>query len=49
MKMFSSANKIAPVSCGLETWEGNWTMVAKNPLGQFTLTDTAELSLRSTF
>lgn len=32
--------------CVLDQWEDNWTLVAKNPLGQHTLTDTAELSNR---
>ncbi|KAM8759768.1 LIF receptor subunit alpha a isoform 3-T3 [Acanthopagrus schlegelii] len=27
-------------------WEGNWTLVAVNPLGQYSLTDSAELSHR---
>lgn len=33
-------------TCTLDTWEGNWTLVAKNLLGQYSLTDTAELSHR---
>nr|XP_040051943.1 LIF receptor subunit alpha a [Gasterosteus aculeatus aculeatus] len=29
--------------CSETWWEGNWTLVAKNPLGQHVLTDAAEL------
>ncbi|KAM8886458.1 LIF receptor subunit alpha a isoform 1-T2 [Spinachia spinachia] len=32
--------------CSDPLWEGNWTLVAKNPLGQYALTDAAELSHR---
>ncbi|KAJ7994315.1 hypothetical protein DPEC_G00264600 [Dallia pectoralis] len=32
--------------CVLDQWEGNWTLVAVNPLGQFKLTDTGELGHR---
>lgn len=32
--------------CSETWWEGNWTLVAKNPLGQHVLTDAAELSHR---
>uniref|UniRef100_A0A665T0M0 Leukemia inhibitory factor receptor-like n=1 Tax=Echeneis naucrates TaxID=173247 RepID=A0A665T0M0_ECHNA len=32
--------------CSLPQWEGNWTLVAVNPLGQYSLTDSAELSHR---
>ncbi|XP_040011344.1 LIF receptor subunit alpha a [Xiphias gladius] len=32
--------------CSVAQWEGNWTLVAVNPLGQYSLTDSAELSHR---
>uniref|UniRef100_A0A4W5JPX4 LIF receptor subunit alpha a n=1 Tax=Hucho hucho TaxID=62062 RepID=A0A4W5JPX4_9TELE len=32
--------------CGLEQWDGNWTLVARNLLGEFRLTDAAELGHR---
>ncbi|XP_029961330.1 LIF receptor subunit alpha a [Salarias fasciatus] len=32
--------------CELPQWEGNWTLVAVNPLGQHSLTDSAELTHR---
>ncbi|XP_059192814.1 LIF receptor subunit alpha a [Centropristis striata] len=32
--------------CSVAQWEGNWTLVAVNPLGQYNLTDSAELSHR---
>ncbi|XP_035999786.1 LIF receptor subunit alpha a [Fundulus heteroclitus] len=32
--------------CALSQWDGNWTLVAANPLGQYNLTDSAELSHR---
>ncbi|XP_041793611.1 LIF receptor subunit alpha a [Chelmon rostratus] len=32
--------------CTLDQWEGNWTLVAVNPLGQYSLTDYAEISHR---
>uniref|UniRef100_H3C7F2 LIF receptor subunit alpha a n=1 Tax=Tetraodon nigroviridis TaxID=99883 RepID=H3C7F2_TETNG len=32
--------------CTLDRWENNWTLEAKNPLGQHNLTDLAELSHR---
>lgn len=32
--------------CSLPQWDGNWTLVAVNPLGQYSLTDSAELSHR---
>uniref|UniRef100_A0A3Q1CKZ5 Fibronectin type-III domain-containing protein n=1 Tax=Amphiprion ocellaris TaxID=80972 RepID=A0A3Q1CKZ5_AMPOC len=32
--------------CSVPQWEGNWTLVAVNPLGQYSLTDSAELSHR---
>lgn len=32
--------------CTLDQWEGNWTLVAVNHLGQHNLTDSAELSHR---
>ena len=32
--------------CSLAQWEGNMTLVAVNPLGQYSLTDSAELSHR---
>ncbi|KAM3867442.1 LIF receptor subunit alpha a [Diretmus argenteus] len=32
--------------CGLDQWDGNWTLVAENPLGQYSLTDSAELKHR---
>lgn len=32
--------------CVLDQWEGNWTLVARNPLGQHILTDIAELRNR---
>ncbi|AWP07364.1 putative leukemia inhibitory factor receptor-like [Scophthalmus maximus] len=35
-----------PKVCRVEQWEGNWTLVAVNPLGQYSLTDSAELSHR---
>lgn len=34
------------MECTLDQWEGNWTLVAVNPLGQHILTDFAELSHR---
>ncbi|KAK5932265.1 hypothetical protein CgunFtcFv8_003984 [Champsocephalus gunnari] len=34
--------------CRVDHWEGNWTLVAVNPLGQYSLTDSAELSHRVT-
>ncbi|XP_037337701.2 LIF receptor subunit alpha a [Pungitius pungitius] len=40
----STQNKF--VECSDPLWEGNWTLVAKNPLGQYILTDAAELSRR---
>ncbi|KAL6113967.1 lifr [Pungitius sinensis] len=40
----STRNKF--VECSDPLWEGNWTLVAKNPLGQYSLTDAAELSRR---
>lgn len=33
----------------LDQWEGNWTLVAVNPLGQYSLSDSAELSHRGKF
>ncbi|KAM6964861.1 LIF receptor subunit alpha a [Aplochiton taeniatus] len=33
-------------ACGLEQWEGNWTLVASNTLGHLTLNDSAQLSHR---
>lgn len=33
-------------TCTVDKWEGNWTLVAVNPLGQYSLTDSAELSHR---
>ncbi|XP_069563838.1 LIF receptor subunit alpha a [Brachyistius frenatus] len=35
-----------PKECSVAQWEGNWTLVAVNPLGQYSLTDSAELSHR---
>ncbi|XP_037633026.1 LIF receptor subunit alpha a [Sebastes umbrosus] len=32
--------------CTVAQWEGNWRLVAVNPLGQYSLTDSAELSHR---
>ncbi|XP_054466937.1 LIF receptor subunit alpha a [Anoplopoma fimbria] len=32
--------------CSYAQWEGNWTLVAVNPLGQYVLTDSAELRHR---
>ncbi|XP_056152729.1 LIF receptor subunit alpha a [Lampris incognitus] len=32
--------------CSLDQWDGNWTLVAKNPLGTYSLTDSAELRHR---
>ncbi|XP_071393652.1 LIF receptor subunit alpha a [Centroberyx affinis] len=32
--------------CSLAQWDGNWTLVAKNTLGQYSLSDSAELSHR---
>lgn len=32
--------------CSVDHWEGHWTLVATNPLGQYSLTDSAELSHR---
>ncbi|KAM4746051.1 LIF receptor subunit alpha a isoform 2-T2 [Anableps anableps] len=32
--------------CELPQWDGNWTLVAINPLGQYSLTDSAELCHR---
>ncbi|KAM9360915.1 LIF receptor subunit alpha a [Symphorus nematophorus] len=32
--------------CTLDQWEGNWTLLAVNPLGQYLLTDRAEISHR---
>ncbi|KAK1892903.1 Leukemia inhibitory factor receptor [Dissostichus eleginoides] len=34
--------------CRVDHWEGNWTLVVVNPLGQYSLTDSAELSHRVT-
>ncbi|XP_070760842.1 LIF receptor subunit alpha a [Enoplosus armatus] len=34
------------IECSVDQWEGNWTLVAANPLGQYSLTDSAELSHR---
>ncbi|XP_071339386.1 LIF receptor subunit alpha a [Trachinotus anak] len=34
------------VVCSVAKWEGNWTLVAVNPIGQYSLTDSAELSHR---
>ncbi|XP_008292288.1 LIF receptor subunit alpha a [Stegastes partitus] len=33
-------------NCSVPEWEGNWTLVAVNLLGQYSLTDSAELSHR---
>lgn len=33
-------------SCTLDGWAGSWTLVAVNELGQYNLTDSAELSHR---
>ncbi|CAB1319294.1 unnamed protein product [Coregonus sp. 'balchen'] len=38
--------KNSNMHCGWEQWEGNWTLVARNPLGQFRLTDAAQLGHR---
>ncbi|KAM4616964.1 LIF receptor subunit alpha a [Polymixia lowei] len=35
-----------PTVCSVPQWDGNWTLVAKNPLGQYSLTDSAELRHR---
>uniref|UniRef100_A0A672YUC5 Leukemia inhibitory factor receptor-like n=1 Tax=Sphaeramia orbicularis TaxID=375764 RepID=A0A672YUC5_9TELE len=32
--------------CSLEGWKGNWTLVAQNVLGEYSLSDSAELSYR---
>lgn len=32
--------------CSLEGWTGNWTLVAQNVLGEYSLSDSAELSYR---
>ncbi|MEQ2284158.1 hypothetical protein AMECASPLE_018649, partial [Ameca splendens] len=32
--------------CTLSQWDGNWTLLAVNPLGQYSLTDSAEVSHR---
>ncbi|CAN9513060.1 unnamed protein product [Ophioblennius macclurei] len=32
--------------CKLDRWDGNWTLVAVNAIGQYSLTDSAELSHR---
>ncbi|XP_042343816.1 LIF receptor subunit alpha a isoform X2 [Plectropomus leopardus] len=34
------------MECRVAQWEGNWTLVAENTLGQYSLTDSAELSHR---
>lgn len=34
------------IECTLDGWEGNWTLLAANQLGQHKLTDSAELSHR---
>ncbi|XP_068617092.1 LIF receptor subunit alpha a [Brachionichthys hirsutus] len=36
----------AEKNCTFSQWDGNWTLVAVNPLGQYSLTDFAELSHR---
>ncbi|XP_017267919.1 LIF receptor subunit alpha a [Kryptolebias marmoratus] len=39
-------NCTPPQRCSLPEWYGNWTLVAVNPVGQYSLTDSAELSHR---
>ncbi|KAM9743742.1 LIF receptor subunit alpha a isoform 1-T2 [Menidia menidia] len=34
------------LDCIFPHWDGNWTLVAVNPLGQYSLTDSAEISHR---
>ncbi|XP_028312909.1 LIF receptor subunit alpha a [Gouania willdenowi] len=41
-----SSSKQTQKECRAPQWEGNWTLVAVNPLGQHILTDSAELSHR---
>ncbi|XP_038163981.1 leukemia inhibitory factor receptor-like [Cyprinodon tularosa] len=44
---YSINNRYCPQkSCGTPQWDGSWTLVAVNPLGQYTLTDSAELDHR---
>uniref|UniRef100_A0A3B4TIC3 LIF receptor subunit alpha a n=1 Tax=Seriola dumerili TaxID=41447 RepID=A0A3B4TIC3_SERDU len=41
-----NTNTINGNKCSVSQWEGNWTLVAVNFLGQYSLTDSAELSHR---
>lgn len=43
---YSVNNRNCEKTCVLPNWESNWTLVAVNPLGQYSLTDSAELSHR---
>uniref|UniRef100_A0A8C5NAQ8 Leukemia inhibitory factor receptor-like n=1 Tax=Gouania willdenowi TaxID=441366 RepID=A0A8C5NAQ8_GOUWI len=42
----NKSSKQTQKECRAPQWEGNWTLVAVNPLGQHILTDSAELSHR---
>uniref|UniRef100_A0A1A8SLZ3 Leukemia inhibitory factor receptor alpha a n=1 Tax=Nothobranchius rachovii TaxID=451742 RepID=A0A1A8SLZ3_9TELE len=42
----SCAEKSPEQKCTLRQWDGNWTLVAVNPLGQHSLTDSADISHR---
>lgn len=37
-----------PLTCSLPLWDGNWTLMAVNNLGHYSLSDSAELSHRGT-
>ncbi|KAF7660821.1 hypothetical protein LDENG_00274530 [Lucifuga dentata] len=41
-----TCKKLKQAKCILDQWDGNWTLVAVNPLGQYSLIDSAELSHR---
>uniref|UniRef100_A0A8C6LZ44 LIF receptor subunit alpha a n=1 Tax=Nothobranchius furzeri TaxID=105023 RepID=A0A8C6LZ44_NOTFU len=42
----SCAEKSPEQKCTLRQWDGNWTLVAVNPLGRHSLTDSADISHR---
>uniref|UniRef100_A0A8C4ICU4 Fibronectin type-III domain-containing protein n=1 Tax=Dicentrarchus labrax TaxID=13489 RepID=A0A8C4ICU4_DICLA len=49
--LYSLNKRICPQTqrerkCIMDQWDGNWTLVAQNPLGQYSLTYSAELSHR---
>ncbi|KAM6931118.1 LIF receptor subunit alpha a [Xenentodon cancila] len=42
----SNCSESSQLKCSLPRWDGNWTLVAENPLGHYSLNDSAELSHR---